>query len=638
MGGLSQTSDTPPITKKMECVSYTPFRGSESPTDFANGLVISESRLREDIQLLSSHFSCIRVYSATGLELLPPLLSEFNMQVMLGVWIGRNPVLNAAEIMKALVLVAKYPEQIKSIVVGNEALLRQDINGVMLAALIKEVQSAVKGIPVTYADVWEFWQKNPSIAPAVDFITIHILPYWENAPPSVEKAIEHVVDVRLKLGEEFGNKDIFIGETGWPSFGRQRAGAKPSVYNQALFIRGFIDQAQTHGWHYNLIEAFDQPWKRRSEGGVGGYWGLWSESRNIKGWSDSVIAKNPHWQNHFYSSFILVFLYCLPILFVQQISLKQFLFGILSVTVSSYFLVYQFYEYQLLARDAAEWLQAGLLLYMAGLLPFLTYLMGDKKWYLDSLSKCVGDLLAGRSYQITVVSLLYWLFVGFMAYQTILFIFDGRYRMYPLANFVWPALFFCWLPFNTGSKESSREFAYLFFMILLAASLLFVEPLSNEVALCWVAAFMLLMFPQMRNTNLSDMLMSLRQHVRAFGFVYLFAILGLVIRFGVFESPETAGVCVASVRPGWCHLFSAMGLLIHFGSFSQFGVVSVAIYLLTKRMIWLWLAKLFVVMGLILYGAEKSAPILLILLVISTWPRESIFRNPETQTLSPQQK
>ena len=31
-------------------------------------------------------------------------------------------------------------------------------------------------VPVTYADVWEYWLRNREVYEAVDFVTIHILP------------------------------------------------------------------------------------------------------------------------------------------------------------------------------------------------------------------------------------------------------------------------------------------------------------------------------------------------------------------------------------------------------------------------------------------------------------------------------
>ena len=44
----------------------------------------------------------------------------------------------------------------------------------------------------------------------------------------------------------------------------------------------FVKLADERNWNYNIIEAFDQPWKRVSEGAVGGYWGLFDENRADK--------------------------------------------------------------------------------------------------------------------------------------------------------------------------------------------------------------------------------------------------------------------------------------------------------------------------------------------------------------------
>ena len=43
-------------------------------------------------------------------------------------------------------------------------------------------------------------------------------------------------------------------------------------------IRDFVARADAYGIDYNIIEAFDQPWKT-NEGGVGPYWGLFDAAR-----------------------------------------------------------------------------------------------------------------------------------------------------------------------------------------------------------------------------------------------------------------------------------------------------------------------------------------------------------------------
>ena len=119
------------------------------------------------------------------------------------------------------------PDVVTSVIVGNEALLRKEVTAHQLVALIQTVKRQIKQ-PVTYADVWEFWLHHPEIAPAVDFITIHLLPYWEDDPSGIDQALKHVGDVRQTFGNKFAPKDILIGETGWPSEGRQRETAVPS--------------------------------------------------------------------------------------------------------------------------------------------------------------------------------------------------------------------------------------------------------------------------------------------------------------------------------------------------------------------------------------------------------------------------
>ena len=143
--------------------------------------------------------------------------------------------------------------------------------------------------------MWDFWLQNPELAQAVDFITIHLLPYWENQPSGIEDALRAVSDAHAAIERVFPGMEILIGETGWPSEGRQRERAVPSRVNQARFIRDFIRLAETSGWRYNLIEAFDQPWKRLNEGTVGGYWGMFDADRVDKGILAGPVSNLPGW-------------------------------------------------------------------------------------------------------------------------------------------------------------------------------------------------------------------------------------------------------------------------------------------------------------------------------------------------------
>lgn len=284
--------DVASTTHKLQCVSYSPFDKDQSPFDAP--FVLREERMDADLALLAKRFQCVRTYSMTGLEAIPALARKHGLKLMLGAWVNADPLDTDAEVELLIEAANANQDVVEAVIVGNETLLRKEVTAQRLASLIERVKSRVQQ-PVTYADVWEFWLKHPEIAPAVDFLTIHLLPYWEDDPAGIDQALAQVVRVRETFGSRFAPKDILIGETGWPSEGRQRETAVPSRVNQARFIRGFVTLAEQHGWHYNLIEAFDQPWKRESEGAVGGYWGLFDADREEKSILAGPVSNLPHW-------------------------------------------------------------------------------------------------------------------------------------------------------------------------------------------------------------------------------------------------------------------------------------------------------------------------------------------------------
>jgi glucan 1,3-beta-glucosidase len=152
-------------------------------------------------------------------------------------------------------------------------------------------------VPVTYADVWEFWLRNRDVAAAADFITIHILPYWEDFPIPAREAAAHVASIRAQVVQAFVGKEVIIGEVGWPSAGRMREGALPSLANQARVIQDVLALAAREKFHVNVIEAFDAPWKRALEGTVGGHWGLLDDDARAPKFEWGVAVSNhPQWK------------------------------------------------------------------------------------------------------------------------------------------------------------------------------------------------------------------------------------------------------------------------------------------------------------------------------------------------------
>ncbi len=280
--------------EKVYCLSYAPFRGTQTPFDPA--IHIPAAQIEQDIKQLAGITDCVRIYSVDqGLEVVPALAAKYGMKVLLGFWLSRNPVNNKVLMDAAIDLANRYPDTVRAVIVGNEVLLRGDLSANALTDIIRTVKARVK-VPVTYADVWEFWLRNRDIASAVDFITIHILPYWEDQPVAADKAAAHVQEIRAKVVAAFPGKDILIGEVGWPSAGRMREGALPSPANQARVIQDVLALAKRENFQANVIEAYDAPWKRALEGTVGGHWGLFDDSRHQKFAWGAPVSNHPFWR------------------------------------------------------------------------------------------------------------------------------------------------------------------------------------------------------------------------------------------------------------------------------------------------------------------------------------------------------
>jgi glucan 1,3-beta-glucosidase len=280
---------------KLYCISYAPFRHSQSPLD-PSAFQISAAQIEEDIVRLARLTDCVRTYSVDfGLDQVPEIASRHGVQVIQGLWLSGQPEKNRYQTATAIALANKYPNTIRAVVVGNEVLLRGEMSAADLASTMRSVKARVP-VPVTYADVWEFWLRNPVVASAADFITIHILPYWEDDPIAASSAAAHVASIYQRVVQAFPGKEIIIGEVGWPSAGRMREGALPSPSNQARVIQDVLAFAKRDNVRVNVIEAFDQPWKRALEGTVGGHWGLLDDgSRSFKFSWGAPVSDHQYW-------------------------------------------------------------------------------------------------------------------------------------------------------------------------------------------------------------------------------------------------------------------------------------------------------------------------------------------------------
>lgn len=295
--GTPVTLDVAPIdaARKVDCVSYAPFREGQTPWN--SQAVISPEQIADDLGQLAGISKCVRIYSIeNGLDKVPELAAKVGLKVILGVWIGRDRAKNAALIESAAELARQHAGVIRSVIIGSEVLLR----GEMTAQALQETIRAAKArfnVPVGYAEVLEFWQRDSEIAADLDFLAVHVLPYWEDAPVRAEDAARHVDDIRKEMVRTFPGKEILVGEAGWPSHGRMRDHALPSRINQARFFSELLTLARQEGFGVNLFEAYDEPWKRQWEGTVGAHWGLLDGvSRRLKYATGAAVSNFPSWK------------------------------------------------------------------------------------------------------------------------------------------------------------------------------------------------------------------------------------------------------------------------------------------------------------------------------------------------------
>lgn len=474
--------DVASASHKLQCASYSPFGKDQSP--FQQPLQIHPEQIDTDLALLATQFSCVRSYSVTGLEKLPELARKHGLTLMIGAWVSRSASDTQIEIDNAIRMANANPDVVKAVIVGNEALLRKEITARQLVSLIEQVKSQVKQ-PVTYADVWEFWLKHPEVAPAVDFITIHLLPYWEDNPAGIDTALHKVERVHKRFAKQFAPKEIFIGETGWPSEGRQRETAVPSRVNQARFMRGFVAMAEEQGWHYNLIEAFDQPWKRVSEGAVGGYWGLFDADRSDKAILQGAVSNVPDWKlwlgGSVGLSLITLLLGGIPASTRSALALP----ALAAVAGASIALWTQLSW--LTSRYWGEWLGAlFVLLLNLAVMAYAALALAQRQ----GIRSRLFNWLQPRAH--------YGLLAGGFAGAVMMLglVLDARYRSFPSCALLLPALVYALNPV----RVPVRECAVLGLIIALGiAPQLYIETFGNTQALGWAFTSALLAYALWRS-------------------------------------------------------------------------------------------------------------------------------------------
>ncbi|MCZ7566505.1 MAG: hypothetical protein M5U08_24145 [Burkholderiales bacterium] len=296
-----------------------------------------------------------------------------------------------------------------------------------------------------------------------------------------------------------------MAERGSQPRGRSARARQPGAVHPRV-----LAAARAGGIDYNLIEAFDQPWKRRLEGTVGGHWGLLDAAGAAKFPLRGALAEEPTWHRAWIAGAVLGGLMALaaragvlPFVRRRPGAVPIAAAG-LAGAASGGVLWAQLGFLAESSRTALEWAVGGLLTVSAGA---AAVLLGG------AIARAIGAPAPGADATGVLrpaaaivraravpgdpgawLALARLLFLFAAAAQCLMLVFDARYRDFPLALFAVPAAGFALLALTPHAQRPAGVEERLLAMVTVAAVPMVAvqETLANAHALAWCGLCLLL--------------------------------------------------------------------------------------------------------------------------------------------------
>ncbi len=261
---------------RLHGVSFSAYAGDQSPAHHSQ-LPVDQVRAR--LARVAPHAQWIRTFSCLdGNEHAARLAHAHGLKTLVGAWIGDDAERNRREI-DALIEVARAGHA-DLIAVGNEVILRGELEEARLIELIEAVRAAVPGIPVGYVDAYFVFVAHPALAAACDFIPVNCYPFWEEVP--LDQSVNYAREMVRRVQAAVGDTPVIIAETGWPTAGAPNGPAVPSLRNMALYLLNVLAWTDEEALPLFWFSAYDEGWKVGPEGDCGAYWGLWDADGGLK--------------------------------------------------------------------------------------------------------------------------------------------------------------------------------------------------------------------------------------------------------------------------------------------------------------------------------------------------------------------
>lgn len=268
---------------KLSGLNFSPYIDvDEDPR--LGGNQITNTELRDRITTVQPLTNWIRTFGSNDdLKEAGAIAHSLGIKAALGAWIGPDLVENQRQIDEVVTQAKSGHADL--VIIGSEALLRNDVSVDQLIAYIQSVKSELADanvpIPVGTADVYQEFLDHPELIAAVDIVLPNIYPWWEGV--SLDRAMAHVHDVYQQLLVAAAGVPIRVSESGWPSHGNSVGDAHASLDGAAQYLLEFTSWAAAEDVQYFYFSAIDERWKASSaEGSVGDAWGILDADHNLK--------------------------------------------------------------------------------------------------------------------------------------------------------------------------------------------------------------------------------------------------------------------------------------------------------------------------------------------------------------------
>lgn len=264
------------LNQKISGLSFSPYLEGQDPSEKS---FITEQQIADRLEIIRPYTHWIRTFSTTnGNEQVPRIAHEKGLKTFVGAWLDSDLENNEIEIINVIQLgLAGHADMIA---IGNEVLLRDDLEIEQLIEYIRRVKNALPHIPVGYVDAYYMYVNFPEIVDEVDVLFANCYPFWEYC--ALEISVEYMKKMYELVKQAAKGKPVVISETGWPTKGTSYGAAVPSYENAMRYFIHTFEWANQNHIHLFYFSSFDEAWKISHEGEYGAYWGLWDKDGKFK--------------------------------------------------------------------------------------------------------------------------------------------------------------------------------------------------------------------------------------------------------------------------------------------------------------------------------------------------------------------